>query len=116
MRKLNNEKADLIKEGSGDGTEFKELEKQYGDLMEERDSLEEELNNGKEEAAPGQKAAASTRVKRGAEEGPKEGAKAQKIEDGYTMSEAHKQINAKTLNKGITKAIKDWQVANAVEA
>lgn len=80
MRKLNNEKADLIKEGSGDGTEFKELEKQYGDLMEERDSLEEELNNGKEEAAPGQKAAASTRVKRGAEEGPKEGAKAQKIE------------------------------------
>ena len=43
-------------------------------------------------------------------------AKSYGFKDGYTMNEAHKQINAKTLNKGITKAIKDWQVANAVEA
>ena len=43
-------------------------------------------------------------------------AKSYGFKDGYTMSEAHKQINAKTLNKGITKAIKDWQVENAVEA
>ena len=43
-------------------------------------------------------------------------AKSYGFKDGYTMAEAHKQINAKTLNKKIEKAIKDWQVANAVEA
>lgn len=60
MRKLENEKADLIKEGSGDGTEFNELEKQYGDLMEERDSLKEKLNNGKEEDNNGKEEAGNT--------------------------------------------------------
>ena len=43
-------------------------------------------------------------------------AKSYGFKDGYTMAEAHKQINAKKLNKNIDKAIKDWQVANAVEA
>ena len=38
------------------------------------------------------------------------------FKDGYTMDEAHKQINAEKLDKKVEKAIKDWQVANAVEA
>jgi len=119
MRKLENEKADLIKEGNEDGTEFEELEEKYKELNEERYSLEEELNNIKE-AEVGQKEAApkrAKRAKRGPEEGAKKGAKAQKIEapaaDNMDVAEAGQEKEGggtrkkRTSRKGKKKASKN---------
>lgn len=115
MRKLENEKADLIKEGSGDGREFNELEEKYKELNEERYSLEEELNNIKE-AEVGQKEAAPKRAKRGPEEGAKKGAKAQKIEapatDNMNVAKEGDNIGGgtrkkRTSRKGKKKASKN---------
>ena len=110
MRKLENEKADLIKEGNEDGTEFEELEEKYKKLKGERDSLEEELNN-EQEAEAGEKEAAADNMNVADEE---EGAKAQKIEApaADNMDEQKNNLGGgtrkkRTSRKGKKKASKN---------